>query len=439
MDNLLRSLVRRAMRFYYPHIQIEGRDRLPATGATLFVANHPNSIMDAPLIGFVVQRPVHFFAKAPLFDLPLLGAVMRAMGMMPAYRGMDDKSQVKRNLQTLETGAAVLRRGEPVGIFPEGKSHDREGVEQVRSGASRMVWQAANDGVPVTVVPIGLNYERKERFRSAVWVRVGEHLDAEVWFRDRRQDEKRAIRSMTEEIDRRLRNLVVHLNEPAWEPLLSELEVLVPDEEGDAGNPVAAIEHRKRLADAMNYFLATDRPGSEVMAATIERHHQNVVNAGLTLDSPILQSGASRLAWKLIKRTLWLLAGLLPALAGTAHHLPPFVLTRGLVALISRRGRTTIAQSRLVFGLPIYAAWYVVVWWSLSAWVTFRIATLWIILAPVAGVVALHYWGRLYRTGRDWQHELKMLTRPSELRRLRTERVELHHKLLRLRAEYLAK
>ena len=129
---------------------------------------------------------------------------MRAMGMMPAYRGMDDKAQVKRNLQTLETGVAVLRRGEPVGIFPEGKSHDREGVEQVRSGASRMVWQAANAGVPVTVVPIGLNYERKERFRSAVWVRVGERLDAEVWFRDRREDEKRVIRSMTEEIDRRL-------------------------------------------------------------------------------------------------------------------------------------------------------------------------------------------------------------------------------------------
>jgi hypothetical protein len=365
--------------------------------------------------------------------------MMRAMGMMPAYRGMDDKSQVKRNLKTLETGAEVLRRGEPVAIFPEGKSHDREGVEQVRSGASRMVWQAVNDGVKVAVVPIGLNYERKERFRSAVWVRVGEPLDAQAWFRERGGDEKKAIRGLTEEIDRRLRTLVVHLNEPAWEPILTELEVLIPDEAGETRNPVATIEYRKALADAMNYFLAIDRPGSEAVAATIERHRRHVVNAGLTLDSQILRSGASRLAWQLGKRTLWLLAGSLPALAGTAHHFPPFVLTRGLVWSISRRGRTTVAQSRLLLGLPIYAVWYVGVWWFLSGRIPLRIAFLWMLLAPFAGVVALHYWGRLQRTGRDWWHELKMLSRPGDLRRLRTERAEIHHKLLGLRAEYLSK
>src|ERR1043166_8993702 len=164
--------VRHLLRLYYPRIEIEGGERIPSSGAVLFVANHPNSLLDPALIGFVAQRPVHFFAKAPLFDVPVFGALMRALGMVPAYRCQDDKAQVRKNLETLNVGADHLRRGEAVGIFPEGKSHDREGVEQVRSGAARIVWSAVKAGAAVTIVPLGLNYERKERFRSAVWVRV---------------------------------------------------------------------------------------------------------------------------------------------------------------------------------------------------------------------------------------------------------------------------
>ena len=436
MDSLARSLARRAVRFYYPHIEVEFRERLPREGATLFVANHPNSVMDAPLIGLVAERPVHFFAKAPLFDLPFLGGVLRELGMVPAYRGADDKSQVRRNLQTLDAGADWLCRGEAVGIFPEGKSHDKEAVEQIRSGAARIAWQAVKEGAAVHVVPLGLNYERKERFRSAVWVRVGEPIDAAAYFREH-PEERKAVRTLTEEIDRALRSIVVHLDEPAWEPILSEVEALLDEEPEEILGPVAIIEHRKRLANGMNYFLAVDRSGSEAVAAAMRRHHEDVTSAGLTLDSPILRLGAAPLAWQLLRRTLWGIVGLVPAIAGTVHHLVPFALTRALARLVTWQGRTTVAQSRLLIGLPVYALWYAVVWFLVSR-TSVRVAWIWIAAAPLAGLVALQYWGRLRRVFRDWWHELKMLFRPRELRRLRRDRVELRHKLLQLRQEYRA-
>ena len=67
--------MRNILRLYYPRIEIEGGERIPSSGAGLFVANHPNSLMDPALIGFATQRPVHFFAKAPLFDVPVFGAL----------------------------------------------------------------------------------------------------------------------------------------------------------------------------------------------------------------------------------------------------------------------------------------------------------------------------------------------------------------------------
>ena len=62
--------------------------------------------------------------KAPLFDVPVFGAVLRALGMVPAYRGSDDAKQVTKNLESLEAAARQLAAGAVMGIFPEGKSHD---------------------------------------------------------------------------------------------------------------------------------------------------------------------------------------------------------------------------------------------------------------------------------------------------------------------------
>src|SRR5439155_20893265 len=121
VGGLARRCVRKILRLYYPRLEIEGRDRIPSSGAVLFVANHPNSLMDPALVGLVAQRPVHFFAKAPLFDVAVFGALMRALGMVPTYRGQDDKAQVRKNLETLDAGADHRGRGEAVGIVAEGK------------------------------------------------------------------------------------------------------------------------------------------------------------------------------------------------------------------------------------------------------------------------------------------------------------------------------
>ena len=79
------------------------------------------------------------------------------------------------NAQFLDLHAAAERlvHGAIVGIFPEGKSHDLPHVEPVKSGAARIAFDAVKSGArDLRIVPIGINYERKEAFRSAVWVRV---------------------------------------------------------------------------------------------------------------------------------------------------------------------------------------------------------------------------------------------------------------------------
>ena len=80
----MRRLARWLVKRYYPNIEITGADRIPQSGPVLLCANHANSLLDAVMIGIVARRPVRFMARAPLFDHPVLGPPMRALGMIPA-------------------------------------------------------------------------------------------------------------------------------------------------------------------------------------------------------------------------------------------------------------------------------------------------------------------------------------------------------------------
>ena len=141
---VIRKIVRRFIRIYYPVIHVTHPERLPKEGATLYIANHSNSLIDPVVIGITANRPVRFLAKAPLFTVPVLGTVMKAIGMIPAYRGQDDKSSssVRRNVESLNVAGENLAKGLPMGIFPEGKSHDLVHMEQVKTGAARIAQRA---------------------------------------------------------------------------------------------------------------------------------------------------------------------------------------------------------------------------------------------------------------------------------------------------------
>jgi 1-acyl-sn-glycerol-3-phosphate acyltransferase len=401
----------------------------------LICANHANSLVDPVLIGIGVRRPVRFLAKAPLFDVPVFGALMRAFGMLPAYRGSDDRTQVRKNLESLDAAAQVLAEGHAMGIFPEGKSHDETRLEPVKSGASRIAIQAVEAGVKgVVVLPVGVNYENKERFRSSVWIQIGEPLDIERWLESHGGDTRVAMRALTPEIERRLQVAVVHLHEAKWQPFLQDLEVLYPARSNS--DPVASIRQRKLIADAMNFFATTDRPRAEAIAGRIAAYRSAVHEAGLEVDSPVLIGLGWRRVLMFVSQLFWGLALFLPAIAGTLFHIIPFAVVRFVAARVRPPGRTTVAMYLMIVGIPIYLGWYgFCAYWMYQYFATW-IATLSLALMPVCGLVALTYWRRATRVTSLWWHQLRFVFGRERLRKLRAERLELQELLAQLAAEF---
>ena len=434
---VLRLFMRWLIRRYYPRIEISHEERIPQAGPVLLCANHPNSLVDPVIIGIASKRPVRFLAKAPLFDMPVIGGVMRALGMIPAFRGSDDAKQVRRNMESLDVGAKALIEGSAVGIFPEGKSTDEVHVDMVRSGAARMALQAVEGGAHgLQVIPVGINYEHKARSRSSIWIQVGEPIDASEILAQHDGNERKARRNLTAELESRLKDVVVHLDEPKWEAWLDDLEILVPDGSGKPSGRIEAIKRRKRIANAMNHFLSTDRPRTERIADSIEDYRRAVGAAGLRVDAPILNRRGTWVALSIVWKLLCLVRYFVPALLGTFHHIVPFVVVRGLTERFGEPGNRAKSTLRIACGLPIYVLWYAAVAYWMFGYFQDWVAWLWLGVAPILGVIALYSWRLMVETVALIWHQLRFSFNRDALKSLRDQRRQVAQTLAQLSHEY---
>ena len=363
---------------------------------------------------------------------------MTALGMVPAFRGADDAKEVRKNLESLDVGAKVLIDGHAMGIFPEGKSTDHAHLEMVRSGAARMALQAAEEGAKgVKVVPIGLIYQRREQFRSAVWVQVAEPIDVDALLEENEGNSRKARRALTTELDTRLRTVVVDLHEPEWEPWIADLEILYPPPVGSPKTPSGLLSHRKRIADAMNYFLETDRPRAELIAEHIVTYRDAVHAAGIRVDSIVLRRPAIVVAVVLLWKLLVLALLFLPAIWGTLYHIIPFILVRKIAARIDQPGLKTISTNRMLVGVPLYLLWYAIVTGGLL-FAHIRIAWAALAIAPFVGVLAMYYWREARQTISIMYHQLRVLLGPSRLKQLKQQLWQLREQLGELADEFNA-
>jgi glycerol-3-phosphate O-acyltransferase / dihydroxyacetone phosphate acyltransferase len=181
---VMRGLARLLVRIFFRRIEVEGLDRLPVAGATVIVANHINGLVDALLLMATLPRFPRFLGKSTLFKILPLWPFLKLAGVVPVYRAKDGESTA-RNESSFRTCRLLLAAGAQVALFPEGISHDESMLQPLKPGAARIaLGAAADDGVAgVRIVPVGLSYDAKARFRSRALVHVGVADDADRWRR----------------------------------------------------------------------------------------------------------------------------------------------------------------------------------------------------------------------------------------------------------------
>ncbi|MGI9168136.1 MAG: lysophospholipid acyltransferase family protein [Pyrinomonadaceae bacterium] len=149
-------------------LKLNGLENIPLNGGLIIAANH-QSYMDPFLISIPIKRTLRYLAWSAAFEWPLVGKFIRILGAWPLQIEGSDPSAIRRSLQWLRDGGAVM-------IFPEGGRGLPDGsMVKFKSGALRMALEAEVPILPVTISGADRVWPADMRFPRGGEIRITYH------------------------------------------------------------------------------------------------------------------------------------------------------------------------------------------------------------------------------------------------------------------------
>lgn len=428
---LMQRFLRLVVSVFFRNIEIIGKENIPTSGGVIFVGNHPNSLMDPLLVITQSGRVVHFAAKDVLFRSRFLRIFLNGLGAVPIRRRMDHaekgqntEGQKIDNQSAFDALFDVLAKGGAMGIFPEGISHTDSQLSQFKTGAARIALGVL-DKYPdqdVTIVPVGLTYLHRHRFRSQVLIHFGEAIEVDQSWQDRhKEDAKQASRELTDHLEEELRSLT--LNAPNWHimrMLHTARRLYKPDDvrldlEG-------YTELTRRFSEG--YERNQDDPQIQAIMKQLEDYQNHLDYLGLRDHDLRKDYRWSDIFSRLMRRFAYLLILLPLALPGFLLHLP-IILT----AVVAGDGLTArkdvIATTKLVASILTVPLLYLVLCTGLWFFFGWRVALFTLPFLPLTGFATIRVLEQQFAIGKSLTAISRLLHFQDEIQQLRDRRQTL--------------
>ncbi len=124
-------------------IEVYGLENIPPTGPFIIAPNHV-SFIDPLAAGAFSGRDVYYMARDSLFKIPLLGKLITWCNAFPVKRNNPGAAPMRRAL-------SVLRRGEGLLVFPEGRRSLDGNINPGSSGVGLLAVLTQAPVVPVFI------------------------------------------------------------------------------------------------------------------------------------------------------------------------------------------------------------------------------------------------------------------------------------------------
>jgi glycerol-3-phosphate O-acyltransferase / dihydroxyacetone phosphate acyltransferase len=311
----VKILMRAALSVFYKEIWPVNLHHVPAKGPAILIANHPSSLMDAAILGILLKRPVHFFARADLFKHPIAAWILRALHMHPVQSHEGDRSTVGANTGSFNEAMQLLHGGALVLFFPEGISHTDYTLLPFKKGAFRIALNTvrAYPQLQLPIVPIGINYSHPTQLFKRVWVQAAEPILTNDYVEVLPDFSNMALHQLTTNAFKKLRESVIDVlaaNNAATFQVFDTWRNATPQNISTAARITQEIDLARRVSK-----------WSDSEIAGVIHYHQSLTDAGVT-DLAIAQS-----AERMLSKSP-LMIGLPAAIIGWLLNAAPLQLAR---------------------------------------------------------------------------------------------------------------
>ena len=430
--HLLKILISFGMRLYYREIKVRNRDGFQHKGPLIVLANHPNTLMDAWIIGYFCKQPIYYLTKGTFFNTPLKRWILRSLNMIPINRPMDNRTEGVSNTDSFEACYRVLSEGKTLVIFPEGNSVMERLLRELKTGAARIALETLhrNKGeLNLGIVPVGLFYSQANRFRSSVYVNVGQVTSINEHLAAYEKDPVATSRILTAHFRLLLESVLVVSGSKEMEFLSDKISGLLRFEK-DKGT----LEDKLGLVKMVNENLERIQIERPEELDSIQR----LVESALWQKNQLEQKGAftkeimNRNAYlrKLIFSIIYLLPGLPLFIFGFFFNFAAFFTTRLVVPKLMTNVEY-YAPLAVLIGLVLYPLNYfgnlVLLYFlfGIEGWILLPI----LLAMPFLGMFAFNYTLMSRSVVQNWLGFLGSKTKKEASHRLKDTIAELRNKV----------
>jgi len=136
---LLKILIQAGLWLFCNKIHIKNKQLFKTNGPLLIIANHPNSFLDALIIGSYYKRRVYFLARGDAFKKPIHRFILESLNMIPVYRLREGKEFLHLNDYAFNKSIDLLNKGYAVLVFIEGICINSNELQPFKKGTARIL------------------------------------------------------------------------------------------------------------------------------------------------------------------------------------------------------------------------------------------------------------------------------------------------------------
>lgn len=354
------------VKVFYRNFEVTGIENISSNSGLLLCANHVNALVDVVILQASTKKKLLPLTRSGLFLNPFLKPILNLIGAIPIHRRNDPGSNTAQNEDSFIKCYEALAENKTIIIFPEGQSHSNPHINKLKTGAARIALGAhQNNKSPPVVVPVGLTFSRKGKFRSDVLVQYGKKIDLSI---PSYLESFESVELVTDRIKQELAK--VTLNADSWEDiyLITRLEKFFALRRGKyrKGQLKEHFRALQRLIEAQRVLRIYEPEKVRTIVSQLRGFERLCKCCGIRDYHLTIKYKPVLVTIYILRLLAILIVGLPFAIWGMINNFFPYQLTRDITKKVAK-GPDQYDTASVSFGLVFF-----LLFWSIQTYIMYR-------------------------------------------------------------------
>ena len=178
----------------------------------MLAVNHPNSFLDAIILDTLFEEPIYALARGDAFKNKISDAILRSLKMLPVYREREGTENLQLNYCTFDDCINIFKKKGIVLIFSEALCENEWHLRPLKKGTARLAVATWQKGIPVKILPVGINYSSFHLFGKNVHINFGSFIEQSNFSTINDDESGKNLNAITNAIQQQLQLMVYEID-----------------------------------------------------------------------------------------------------------------------------------------------------------------------------------------------------------------------------------